>query len=460
MRLKFRMISILLLAVVMVFAATACGSENNATNSKGNNTDGTKTPGNKETPPKQAEIKTLTLLMFTDWYTPGWQALEAHINDNAEQVGFKLDIQKIAGGSQGEQILKTKIATDDLPDLLQNFGPGWMDMNANALDKLVDLTGLTSLQEYEEKAMDGVYKYKGSYYAVPIDTTTLMGVFYNKKVFQELNLQVPTTWTEFLQLAETVKAAGKTPIYYAGKDTWTLTFLPHFGFSQEIMRSGKSFPDFWTEMNTNKNQYKNLSLFMDSIEKSKEIIDKEYVNESYLSDTYDGAQGALVDGSAAMHANGTWFMGEIMKKYPEEVDNIGAFPFPISEDGNNYVNISPPASLSVTTSAKDVELAKQAVNYIASAEAQQIYADAQPGIYLNTKVNAKLAPAIADLDQALKNGKGILHWQGNGELYSYGAFDKFMQDYYVGGKSLEQVVEALDEETAKNAKAKGDTKWP
>ncbi|MNN21504.1 hypothetical protein D3C81_1348290 [compost metagenome] len=158
-----------------------------------------------------------------------------------------------------------------------------------------------------------------------------------------------------------------------------------------------------------------------------------------------------------MHVNGSWFIGEIIKKFPDKVDGIGAFAFPL--DGDNYVNISPPSSLSVTTSAKDVELAKKAADYIASAEAQQVYANAEPGIYLNKKVSVELSPGIEDLNKELQAGKGILHWQGNGELYSYGAFDKFMQDYYVGGKTAQQVAEALDSETAKNAKAKGDTNW-
>ncbi|XID94078.1 ABC transporter substrate-binding protein [Paenibacillaceae bacterium WGS1546] len=458
MRHNRKPILLTLLAAVMALTLAACGGKNeNAAET------GAASPSASSQAPSEAaseqpkEVKTLTLLMFTDWYTPGWQALEKHINDKSAELGFKLDIQKIVGGSQGEQILKTKIATNDLPDLLQNYGPKWMDQNANALDKLVDLTGLSSIAEYDEKSLDGVYKYKGKYYSMPMDATTLMGVFYNKKIFADLGLQIPTTWDEFLAVAERIKAAGTTPVYYSGKDIWTLQTVPHFGFSQDIAASGLSFPDFWEQMNTNKKHYAELTGFIDTIKKSKELIDKGYVNKSYLSDTYDSAQQAIAEGTAAMHVNGSWFVGEIIKKFPDKVDGIGAFPFPLN--GDNYVNISPPGSLSVTTSAKDAELAKKAVDYIASAEAQQVYADAQPGIYLNTKVQAELAPAIADLNAALQAGKGVLHWQGNGELYPYGTFDKYMQDFYVGGKTADQVAEALDAETAKNAKAKNDPNW-
>lgn len=452
------------LSATMAFSLAACGANGKNEGASPATSTAPASSASSQTPQasdsaggKPQEVKTLSLLMFSDWYTPGWQALEKYIGDHASELGFKLDIQKIAGGSQGEQLLKTKIATNDLPDLLQNYGPKWMDQNADALDKLVDLTGLASYADYDESALDGVYKYKGKYYSVPIDATTLMGVFYNKKVFADLNLTVPKTWDEFLAVCEKIKEAGKTPVYYAGKDTWTLQTVPHFGFSQDIVQSGKSFPDFWQDMNTNKKHYADLTNFIDTIKKSKDLIDKGYVNKSYLSDTYDSAQQAIADGTAAMHVNGTWFIGEIIKKFPDKVNDIGAFPFPLN--GDNYVNISPPGSLSVTTSAKDVDLAKRAVDFIASAQAQQIFAEAQPGIYLNKKVEVALSPAIADLNAALKDGKGILHWQGNGELYPYGSFDKFMQDYYAGGKTAEQVAQALDQETAKNAKAKDDPNW-
>ncbi|MNO34213.1 Multiple sugar-binding protein precursor [compost metagenome] len=447
---KWKSILLLSLSIMMMIGMTACGGKNNGNGAASGNS--------SEAPNGSPEVKTLSLLMFTDWYTPGWQALEKHINDNADKLGFKLDIQKIVGGEQGETILKTKIATDDLPDLLQNYGPKWIDQNANALEKLVDLGTPESISsDYDESSLDGAYKYKGKYYAVPVGSTTLMGVFYNKQVFEKLSLEIPTTWDEFLQVCETIKQAGITPVYYSGKDSWTLQTVPHFGFSQDIVKSGKTFTEFWEGMNTNKKHYAELTHFIGTIEKSKELIDKGYVNSSFMSDSYDAAQQAVAEGTAAMHVNGSWFIGEIIKKFPDKVDGIGAFAFPL--DGDNYVNISPPSSLSVTTSAKDVELAKKAADYIASAEAQQVYANAEPGIYLNKKVSVELSPGIEDLNKELQAGKGILHWQGNGELYSYGAFDKFMQDYYVGGKTAQQVAEALDSETAKNAKAKGDTNW-
>ena len=50
-------------------------------------------------------------------------------------------------------------------------------------------------------------------------------------------------------------------------------------------------------------------------------------------------------------------------------------------------------------------------------------------------------------------------WQGTGNNYGYGSYDKYVQDYYVGSKTVEQVLAAMDEETAKNAVAANDPNW-
>jgi|GEM_PF-2966208 len=46
-------------------------------------------------------------------------------------------------------------------------------------------------------------------------------VLYNKAKFRELGLSVPTTWNEFVAVAETCMADGQTPFYLTLKDAWT-----------------------------------------------------------------------------------------------------------------------------------------------------------------------------------------------------------------------------------------------
>ena len=96
------------------------------------------------------------------------------------------------------------------------------------------------------------------------------------------------------------------------------------------------------------------------------------------------AQTALAEGTAGMYCNGTWVYDEIAGKYPESADKIGSFILPLYE--KNYTCSSMPGSVVMTAACKDQALGEKVLNFLASSEAQQIYATAQPGIYLNQKV--------------------------------------------------------------------------
>jgi raffinose/stachyose/melibiose transport system substrate-binding protein len=434
------------LAFSMIAGLTGCGGSSTASK-----------PGSAGSK-GDMEVKTFRVLMYTDWYKAGWQALEQHINENSKELGFKLEISKIQGGSQGDQVLQTKFATDDLPDIIQVYKPQWVESYANGLDKLVDLTGLECVSEYDEKALDGTFKYNGKLYAVPIDSVVLSGVFYNKKVFEKAGVKIPQTWDEFLEVCEKVKAQGITPVYYSGKDAWSVQPPTISGLLNDAKEKGTDTFGLMEQINTNKLKYADCTNFVGSIEKTKNLIDLGYVNETYLSDTVDNAHQALANGECAMYINGTWCADNINKKFPDKIDDIGAFAIPTT-GGDNYINMFTPYSLALTTNCKEPELGKKVLNFIASKEAQQIYADAQPGVYLNKNVTSDIPKATEDLKKIMDSGKSMTDWEEINK-YSYGNLSEPLLNYYTGMlKDAKEVAQALDKETERNAKAQGDSNW-
>lgn len=434
------------LAFSMIAGLSGCGGSSTASKSASAGSKG------------DMEVKTFRILMYTDWYKAGWQALEQHINENSKELGFKLEISKIQGGSQGDQVLQTKFATDDLPDIIQVYKPQWVESYANGLDKLVDLTGLECVSEYDEKALDGTFKYKDKLYAVPIDSVVLSGVFYNKKVFEKAGVKIPQTWDEFLAVCEKIKAQGVTPVYYSGKDAWSVQPPTISGLLNDAKEKGTDTFGLMEQINTNKLKYADCTNFVGSIEKTKNLIDLGYVNETYLSDTVDNAHQALANGECAMYINGTWCADNINKKFPDKIDDIGAFAIPTAS-GDNYINMFTPYSLALTTNCKDPELGKKVLNFIASKEAQQIYADAQPGVYLNKNVTSNIPKATEDLKKIMDSGKSMTDWEEINK-YSYGNLSEPLLNYYTGMlKDAKEVAQALDQETERNAKAQGDSNW-
>ena len=451
----------LLLVVAMVVSMAACSTEKKPSNDivkQEGETKGSDSDLGEKSDDTAKEIPTLTMLTFTDWYKSGWEALDAYIDENAERLGFRLDIQMIAGGGEGEELLRAKFATGDLPDLLQSYGAKWLNNVAGVLNQMQVLENV-DMSEYDQSMLEqGGYIWDGKLYGIPVDSTSLVGVFYNKTVFANAGIEkAPTTWDEFLAVCDKIKASGVTPLYYAGADTWTLQCFTHFGFNQDVVDSGLSYREFWNEMNTNKRHYSDAKNFADAIKKSKDMIGLGYVNETYLSDTYDMAQTALAEGTAGMHVNGTWIYDEIASKYPEAADQIGSFVLPLNDE-RNYTCSSMPGAIGMTESCSNTEAGQKALNFLASKEAQQIYASAQPGIYLNKEVQSDLSDAYQTLADAMDNGNSMEVWQ-NGNLYGYGDYHIHVQDYLVGGMELSEVIELLDSDTAKNANAAEDSNW-
>ena len=74
-------------------------------------------------------------------------------------------------------------------------------------------------------------------------------------------------------------------------------------------------------------------------------------------------------------------------------------------------------------------------------------------------MTATLQPALQDLVDVMNEGRAMALWQGTGNNYGYGTYDIYVQDYYVGNRTIEDLLTAMDEETAKNAIAASDPNW-
>lgn len=196
----------LLLALMMLASLVACstkqgtpapGDTQEPAQSENAGTETPEQPAQSETP---AEIPTVTMLTFTDWYKSGWEALTAYIDEHAEELGFRLKIDIIAGGGEGEELVRAKFATGDLPDLLQTYGPKWLDHNAGVLDQIVPLQNVDMSEYSQDQLEEGHYIYDGQLYAVPMDSTSLVGIFYNKDVFAAAGIEAAprpgtSSWT-------------------------------------------------------------------------------------------------------------------------------------------------------------------------------------------------------------------------------------------------------------------------
>lgn len=142
-------------------------------------------------------------------------------------------------------------------------------------------------------------------------------VFYNKALFEQAGVAVPTTWDELIDAARELKAAGiEIPFYYEGKGQEAMAAwfnYPYFSYGGELMTDGA------------------LSVDQDRCVKALTVWDtmnKEGLFEpDVTAGTFDQQVATMASGQAAMTISGPWLIGMIGEKGPDI--ELGTFPVPM-----------------------------------------------------------------------------------------------------------------------------------
>ena len=251
--------------------------------------------------------------------------------------------------------LHARIATKDCPDII-GTRPGLTQViPLAAAGYLADLTGQSCLSDISETNLMTA-SFANGVYGVPTDQSYIC-TFYNKDIFEEYDLSAPKTWNEFMEVCQTLKSKGITPISLSYKDVWIRQLIPYALAPTTIYRYNSDFDN---------QLYKGLKSF-DGEEwnatfiKLKELIDHGYVTENFLKISYDQQLSAFANGEAAMMIMGSW--GVSMIQNLNENCNFGLFITPASDDGINWISASIGGMLSVYEDSKQKEVAIDFLNF-------------------------------------------------------------------------------------------------
>ncbi|MGI6776540.1 MAG: ABC transporter substrate-binding protein [Acetivibrionales bacterium] len=152
-----------------------------------------------------------------DWiYDPEYALAEKF----EEETGIKIDFQ-IVPADQYSNLLLTKLNTGECTDLFGNHS-GKFDLvsQLNIEKNAVDLSDEPWVERFDEFSAAEL-TVNGKLYGVTIyDNTTDFYVVYNKKIFEKLGLEEPTTYEQFKKVCEKIKNAGIIPVYECVAEGW------------------------------------------------------------------------------------------------------------------------------------------------------------------------------------------------------------------------------------------------
>jgi raffinose/stachyose/melibiose transport system substrate-binding protein len=308
---------------------------------------------------------------------------------------------------------------------------------------LKDLTELVKSQGWDQRFNADVIDFYASsdpaaVYGMPYDLSAV-GVFYNKKIFDDLGIAVPTTFAEFEDALAKIKAAELTPISVGGQDKW-----PLFHIFDQLVHGNTPFETLTRLQNLDPQASWNIPEVVAAAEKVKEWNDKGYFNEDPLATSYDDANNLFLTEEAAINIGGTWNNGTFIKQAPFEV---GFFALPqMNPDLEWHMGGFTPNNVwIIPTYSKQPDLALELVDYMLSEKAAQALWDLGDIVAFKfATVPPAAAPLQTDVYNAMQaTGTGFYSESPAGEIGDAGY--AALQDLVAGNGTAAQVAEMLQQ---------------
>jgi raffinose/stachyose/melibiose transport system substrate-binding protein len=232
-----------LMLLVSVISLAGCGSTGEKAGDQVSSNDGS-SKGAESVKEEAKKDEKVTITILTRWVeeTPASKAFTERVKLFQEQnPNITIDNQSINDEPSFNAKLKSGIATDNVPDVFQNYGAmAFKEYVKNGVvqDISKDLEAdkewkdgfLPLFENWQYDDIPGVF-------GVPTEMW-VVGIFYNKELFQKAGLEFPKTISEFMQVCDKFKAAGIIPIAKGDKDVWrmehlfTNLFYKKFGFQK------------------------------------------------------------------------------------------------------------------------------------------------------------------------------------------------------------------------------------
>ena len=292
----------------------------------------------------------------------------AHPGVKIERVVKTLDDLKVT--------LKLALAEEDGPDVAQ-VNQGRSDMGAMVeAGLLLPLNDYATTFNWSERfsasvasrnsfTADGKTFGSGNLYGVS-PTAEVVGVYYNKTLFEANGWAVPATFDEFEALLATIKAAGVTPISFGSLDGWNA--IHEFSAVQHLLVSLDYINNFVYGVN-------NVSFDTPENQEAARVmqdwVDKGYFTDGFPGIGYDDSNKTFKTGEGAMTITGSWLTGELLTDTDQK---FGFFLLPANPDQTRLAIGGVGVPFSIRNGTAKADLAAEYLDWMISPRAAELWA--------------------------------------------------------------------------------------
>ena len=415
---KLKKVLAMALAVSMILAVPGCGSSEEA-----------KEGGDKEA--------TGSLEFWNDKYA---QKDQSDIDKMIESIeglsNTDMEVVAYPDTASYQTAMQQSIKGEDAPGLFTWWsGPQLETLAKNGL--VEDLTDIWD--EYIEA--NGVspdiadaLSVDGKIVAAPY-SVIYNAVIYNTHVLEDNSLEVPETFDEFLDLCETLKSKGITPIGLKN-DSWA-----GFIWFQQLLAAKN--PQLYLDVCNGTKPYTDPEV-IEVMNIWKDMLDKGYFTAPM---TIMDMKKELATGKTAMFLEPNYEAVNLEKEFDVKCgEDISTFVLPTMTDDVKKVVFFEVAPLCVSTNSKDKDAAMEVMKKWFTKEHQTVLTETDGNVNTSeVEVNNAVVNKMIEYSQDTENYSMILRYYENtpSEIRDI-ALDQFMK-FQMGNADVDEVVNTIQE---------------
>jgi raffinose/stachyose/melibiose transport system substrate-binding protein len=394
-------------------------------------------------PVQEEAAKEVTIRFFHKWPEP--EQLDYYnfvISEfNKTHPNIKVEMEAASDEAYKDKI-RVLMASGEVPDIYFSWAGEFSWKFARA-GQALDITDALMNSDWKDKVVLAAvepYKVDGKVYGIPMRINAKFMV-YNKDIFSQQGLNVPTTWDEFLAVSESLKAAGITPISFGNEFPWASA---HYvgDLNAKLVNGDVLKADYLLTAEPD-------ALFTDpgyveALKRFKQLGDMGYFNDGANGISHSNARSAFIAGNAAM------FYCELEEfvTIDKEFKNFGFFEFPSGTGGQGDQDLltGAPDGFMVYGKTQHPAEAIEFLKFLTSPEMGYEYVKRLgiPSSAVGAVKTDNALPIVVEGVDAINNASGMALWMDTDmnikivEVYLPG-----MQALLTGSKTPEQVMQEV-----------------
>lgn len=356
-----------------------------------------------------AQDDQIELVYWSMWNETEGQALAIQQwIDAFEAEHPNITINAVWNGRQNQTLVRTALSGGTVIDLVdqdadQIAGGLMLEGFGLPLNDYLEMPALDADMPLKDVFLPGtldLFALDGEIYLLPYIYNTVQ-FWYDKRVFEEVGIEVPLTWEEFLANNDKLREAGYAPIAAEGNEPFYSTFylanmverIKGPGFLLET--AGDPTGEMWRD-----------PVYLETSEMLRLLWDRGDIPAVTVGYVWPQGQNTLAFGEAAMSLVGSWLPIELSNMVDPDFQ-WGGFNFPGIEGGEGAVTDTQALLLSFMI-IKDTEHPDEAaefLRFIMTEENQQLMAD--ESLVGVTRTGIEWAEPIADAQAAALNAERL-----------------------------------------------------